>query len=113
MKNMTPFRPQPPSNITYRAMQAEFTDLRRGYVSKSTIKRFELASARLLDYAGSSLQCQQIDKVLIAGYIRYLQRDLQLSAATVNNHTRALSPAMKYGVSKGYIPEDFTMPSGQ
>lgn len=110
MKNTISFRPSPPRVLLFSALVEEFSALQRAHVSKATTARMALACSRLLDYAGNGLLCANVNKDLLARYARYLWAELGLSAATINNHLRAISPVIKYGVSRGHIPEDFTIP---
>ncbi|GFR35345.1 tyrosine-type recombinase/integrase [Thermobrachium celere] len=107
-------------NNLNKVPQKKYTELLEEYLkvlkikgrSEYTIKSCEYHSKYFLEFAGEDLECKQINEELIQNYILYMQEQKQLTNGyTINSYIRNISPVIKFGIKKGYILEDFEMPT--
>lgn len=107
MRKKKPFKPQPPPAITFTAAADEFITLQRAYgIAESTIEARETAVRSFTAFTGADLLCNDICLALIESYIQHLVAH-GVKKTTINTYLRRISPIIKYGVSRGYIPNDF------
>lgn len=105
------FRPVPPAPVLFLAMANELVVLlQTNNATQQTMDRYRRAALRFTEFTGKRLLCQNVNRELVELYTDYLIGVRRLADSTVNRYMRELSPLIKYGVSRGYIPEDFTMP---
>lgn len=110
MNNKTPFKPQPPRSIMFTAAADELFTMQRAYgIAESTVKAYGRAASSFTAFTGTNLLCNDICPSLIESYVQHLTVR-GVKNTTINSYLQRISPIIKYGVSRGYIPNDFVMP---
>jgi integrase/recombinase XerD len=85
--------------------------------SEYTMKSYQYHSKYFTEFLkatnqGSNTLCRDINEKMLEDYILYMQ-DVKgiTNNITINSYLRNVSPIIKFGIRKRYIPEDFEIPS--
>jgi integrase/recombinase XerD len=106
-------------NLNYRERKkwSELADefIRKSQIkglSQATIKSYETHIRYFSFYLDEDVFCDEITVETMEDYIVYIKEVRRVTNGnSINSYIRNLSPIIKYGIKKGYITEDFQIPT--
>lgn len=91
-------------NKSYQELYKEYLKVAKiRNLSPVTIRTYQYHHNYWFQFVHEGLMCSEIDQELIDDYRLHLI-DKGLSAVSVNSYINNISPVLKYGVERGYIP---------
>lgn len=95
-------------NKSYQELYEEYLKVAKiRNLSPVTIRTYKYHHNYWFQFVHEGLMCSEIDQELIDDYRLHLI-DKGLSAVSVNSYISNISPVLKYGVERGYIPNQLS-----
>lgn len=78
--------------------------------SEETIRTYKHHSNYFIQFIGANTDCRKITLDTLEAYILYL-KSKNIKSTTINSYIQNVSPIIKYCIKKGYILDDFLIPT--
>lgn len=80
--------------------------------SEYTIRSYHFHHKYFMEFLGGDIYSNNITLSTLEDYILYIREKKGITnGITINSYLRNISPIIKYGILKGYIKEDFEIPT--